>query len=85
MSKRTLLVYIFTLQSLGEETGDAKFQRNRVYVREEHVGGSKTADDTISTFFDFFFGRRTPVAPQPKLLRSGFRFVDGKFIEEEDL
>lgn len=84
MSKRTLFVHIFSVESLGETTGDTRFQRNRVYVREERVGGSKTSDDTISTLFELLFGRKTPITPQPKLLRTGFRFADGKIVEVKE-
>lgn len=43
----------FCAESLGETTRETRFQRNRVYVREERVGGSKTSDDTFGSFFCF--------------------------------
>eukprot|EP00173_Palmaria_palmata_P005360 Plantae.Rhodophyta-Palmaria_palmata.ctg9365.p2 GENE.Plantae.Rhodophyta-Palmaria_palmata.ctg9365~~Plantae.Rhodophyta-Palmaria_palmata.ctg9365.p2 ORF type:complete len:193 (-),score=33.96 Plantae.Rhodophyta-Palmaria_palmata.ctg9365:81-659(-) len=52
MSKKTLFVHIVTVESFGETNGPSGIQRNHVYVREERIGGSKTFDDTVGTFFD---------------------------------
>lgn len=69
--KKTNYVHILCSPSLGDTTGDSRFSRNHVYIREDTAGGSKNSNDTTSTVFDLLLGARNPSCRTPQLYRRG--------------
>ena len=72
MSGLTHYVHILCMDSCGKPSGPSKFSRNIVYTRNEIVGGSKDADDTLSTLTDALLGYEKTICPQPSVFRSGY-------------
>ena len=72
MSSLTHYVHILCVESCGMPSGQSKYSRNLIYTRSERVGGSKVADDTLTTLSHALLGYKTATFQQPHLYRTGY-------------
>ena len=53
-------------------SGQSKYSHSLIYTRSERVGGSKVADDTLTTLSHALLGYKTATFQQPQLYRTGY-------------
>ena len=72
MSKRNIHVHILDAPSCGEFKGPTALGKRVIYNRLETDGGSKDANGTLSTVFDYLYSLVEPTCQQPAICRSGY-------------
>lgn len=60
------------MQGTGVAVGPSRMERNRVFIREEKVGGSETSDDTLTTITELLVIPTKSFGQQPAFYRSGY-------------